>query len=87
MVAKGKQSIGERVFLRLNVVAQFDPTREILPDPDTQMIDRLSAFSCVGGGVYPFLVSWPICLINSKNKRNFGLLNIDAPTTSTERSF
>ena len=57
--------------------AQFDSTRENLPGPDIVRIDRLKIFldSMGGGGAWPFLVGGVICLVNSVNERDLGLLN------------
>ena len=39
-------------------------------------IDRLKIFlDSMGGGAWPFLVGGAICLVNSDNERDSGLLN------------
>ena len=39
-------------------------------------IDRLKIFlDSMGGGAWPFLVGGVICLVNSVNERDLGLLN------------
>ena len=39
-------------------------------------IDRLKIFlNSMGGGAWPFLVGGVICLVNSVNERDLGLLN------------
>ena len=39
-------------------------------------IDRLKFFlDSMGGGAWPFLVGGVICLVNSVNERDLGLLN------------
>jgi len=39
-------------------------------------IDRLKIFlDSMGGGAWPFLVGGAICLVNSVNERDLGLLN------------
>ena len=39
-------------------------------------IDRLKIFlDSMGGGAWPFLVGGVICLVNSDNERDSGLLN------------
>ncbi len=57
--------------LRLNLT-----TRGNLPGPDIVRIDRLKIFlDSMGGGAWPFLVGGVICLVNSVNERDLGLLN------------
>ena len=48
-------------------------------------IDRLKIFlDSMGGGAWPFLVGGVICLVNSVNERDLGLLN--SPHRSSGRS-
>ena len=48
-------------------------------------IDRLKIFlDSMGGGAWPFLVGGVICLVNSVNERDLGLLN--SPRRSSGRS-
>ncbi len=77
MVARLKlKGIDGRAPPGVEPAAQFDPTRENLPGPDTVRIDRLKIFlDSVGGGAWPFLVGGVICLVNSVNERDLDLLN------------
>jgi hypothetical protein len=51
-------------------------------------IDRLKIFlDSMGGGAWPFLVGGVICLVNSVNERDLGLLNSLAHSSGCGRDF
>ncbi len=89
MVARLKlKGIDGRAPPGVEPAAQFDPTRENLPGPDTVRIDRLKIFlDSVGGGAWPFLVGGAICLVYSVNERDLDLLNSSDQTSVWFRHF
>ena len=51
-------------------------------------IDRLKFFlDSMGGGAWPFLVGGVICLVNSVNERDLGLLNRPVYVSSISRTY
>ena len=54
---------------------QFDSTRENLPSPYFSMSDRLKLFHDLKDhGAWPFAVGGVICLVDSVNERDEGLM-------------
>ncbi|KAK9080893.1 hypothetical protein Syun_031928 [Stephania yunnanensis] len=68
------------VELRLNLTQHGETYR----GPDIVRIDGRELFlDSMGGGAWPFLVGGAICLVNSVNERDLGLLTSYVEVTST----
>lgn len=62
-------------------------TRETSPGLDTDRIYRLRALDSIGGGAWPFLAGGTICMVNSYNKQDSGMLTSYATPKRSASNF